>query len=131
MQPTSSKNRKWCHLGQHGGKKKFNGCYQKYCPYSCMLYVIVERKKSHPCPEEGKEYSLQLLQSEEHTVRRRNRGGCGKVKERSRDSPLMSIWRVFFLSRDLFVLLLIPQSCIPPSLCEKMFLQHDAIHRDS
>lgn len=47
---------------------------------------------------------------------------CGKGKERSRDSALMSIWRVFSLSRDLFVLLLIPQSSISPSLCEKMML---------
>lgn len=96
-----------------------------------MILQIAKGKKLNI-----RDYSSQLLQCEEHTVRRGNKqgwgGGCGKVKERSRDSPLMSIWRVFCLSRDLFVLLLIPQSSIPPSLCEKkMLLWREAIHRDS
>lgn len=46
---------------------------------------------------------------------RRGRKGRG----RSRDSLLMSIWWVFSWSRDLFVLLLFPESSIPPSLCER------------
>lgn len=45
-------------------------------------------------------------------------GGCWaeKGEGRGRDSPLMSIWWVFSWSRDLFVLLLFPESSIPPSL---------------
>lgn len=75
-----------------------------------------------------KEYSSQLLQSEEHTVREGETEGGGwgwgpceqrKGRERGRDSLLMSIWWVFCWSRDLFVLLLIPESFIPPSLCKR------------
>lgn len=80
-----------------GKKETLIECYQKCCRY-CLLYILQSgEKKKSPCK-------------------------CGKRKERSRDSPLMSIWRVFCLSRDLFVLLLIPQSSIPLSLCEKKML---------
>lgn len=68
--------------------------YQKYCHY-CLLYILQSGGKNYsPCK-------------------------CGKGKERSRDSALMSIWRVFCLSRDLFVLLLIPQSSLSVSLREE------------
>lgn len=95
LQPASRENWKRCHARQTGGGETLIECYQKCCRY-CLLYILQsgEEKKNPP-----------------HK--------CGKRKERSRDSPLMSIWRVFCLSRDLFVLLLIPQSSIPPSLCEK------------
>lgn len=39
----------------------------------------------------------------------------GRGSGRARDSLLMSIWWVFSRSRDLFVLLLFPESSIPPS----------------
>lgn len=97
-QPASRENWKRCHARQTGGKKRnFNWMLSEVLSLLFVVYSAKWWKKKSPCK-------------------------CGKRKERSRDSPLMSIWRVFCLSRDLFVLLLIPQSSIPLSLCEKKML---------
>lgn len=99
-------------------------CYQKCCQY-CSLYSVQNGKNCCQCPraQKKKGYSSYLNQSEEHTLRegdvRRGRGRLasrGGWEGRDRDSLLMSIWWVFSWSRDLFVLLLFPESSIPPVL---------------
>lgn len=103
-------------------KKTLIECYQKCCQY-CSLYSLENVKNCCQCPRaQKKDCSSHLNQSEEHTLRegnrRQGRGGrqAGGWEGRGRDSLLMSIWWVFSWSRDLFVLLLFPESSIPPLL---------------
>lgn len=89
---------------------------------------MVESGCQYPRPQKknipNSSSNLKSTQSEEGKLR--GGWGCGlwvaceqrKGRGRGRDSPLMSIWWVFCWSRDLFVLLLIPESSVPPSFCK-------------